>query len=137
MRLAILLLCAAAGCGRRYYVNEAGENVPNVFLHKVHASGGETELTFRVEAGEACAIGVGAFSLRAGETTLKLTDVSGVAEAPEKTSIKARGSERFTLTFEGLPEGTREFEVLGEIDGIGPVAFVVNLDAPNVVTCMR
>jgi hypothetical protein len=133
-RLAILLL--AAGCGGRYFVNEAGENVPNVFLHKVHASGGETELTMRFEADEACAIGVGAFTLRAGEATLKLTDVSGVAEAPEKTSVAARGSERFTLTFEALPEGVREFEVVGEIEGIGPVAFIVDLDAPNVVRCI-
>lgn len=116
-------------------MNEAAENVPNVFLHKVHASGGETELTFRVEADEPCAIGVGAFALRAGEATLKLTGVSGVAEAPKTTSIGARGSERFTLEFEALPEGVREFQVEGAIEGIGPVVFVVNLDHPNVVHC--
>ena len=132
-RLALLLLLAA--CGGRYRVNEVAENVPNVFLHGVHATGGETELMMRVEAADACEIGVGAFALRAGETTLKLTSVSGVAEAPGRTAVGPRRSEKFTLEFEPLPEGVREFEVEGSIEGIGPVAFAVNLDAANVVKC--
>ena len=134
-RLALPLLLLAAACGGRYRVNEAAETVPNVFLHQVHVSRGETELTLRVEVDEPCAIGVGAFVLRAGDRTLKLTEVSGVAEAPKTTSIGARGSERFTLEFEALPDGVREFQVEGTIEGIGPVVFDVNLDHRNVVSC--
>ncbi|MFI5403353.1 MAG: hypothetical protein ACHQ1G_10480 [Planctomycetota bacterium] len=140
MRLALLLLLAA-GCGHRYRVNEAAENVPNVFLHEVRVRGGATTLVFRLEAEEACEIGVpppgdpAAFVLRAGERTLALTDVSGVEELPATTGVGARGSRRLTLEFEPLPEGVREFDVAGEIAGTGTVAFAVRLDAPNVVKC--
>lgn len=136
-----LPLLLAAGCGHRYRVNEAAENVPNVFLHEVSVRGGATKLVFRLEADEACEIGVAApgdpaaFVLRSGERTFRLTDVSGVEELPGKTRVDARGSRRFTLEFEPLPEGVGEFDVAGEIAGTGTVAFAIRLDAPNVVGC--
>lgn len=139
--LTLALALAAAGCGHRYRVNEAARNVPNVFLHQVRAGGDETKLTFRVEAGEALEVGVAppgeaaAFRLVAGERTLRLTDVSGVEALPGRSEIEARGSRRFSLSFEALPEGVREFAVEGEILGIGPVLFDVHLDAPSVVRC--
>ena len=105
-----LLLLLAAGCASRYRVNEVAQNVPNVFLRGVRASGGSTKLSLLVEADQPCASGVGAFALHAGGATMK-------------------------LTFEALPEGVREFEVEGAIEGIGPVAFAVNLDHRNVVSC--
>jgi len=136
----LLLLALAAGCGHGYRVNEAARNVPNVFLHEVRASGGETELVLRIEADEACEVGVAppgdpaAFRLHAGERTLALTGVSGVEQLPGTTGVDARGSRKFSLTFEALPEGARDFAAEGEIAGVGPVAFDVRLDAPSVVT---
>jgi hypothetical protein len=139
-RAALLLLVAlAAGCGQRYRVNEVARNVPNVFLSEVAASGDETKLTLRIEADEACEVGVAppgdaqAFRLHAGERTLALTEVSGVEELPGTTGVDARGSRKFSLTFEALPEGARDFAAEGEIAGIGTVAFDVSLDAPSVV----
>ncbi len=136
-----LLLLLAAGCGHRYRVNEAAENVPNVFLHEVRVRGGSTKLVLRFEADEACEIGVpppgdpAAFVLRSGERTFRLTGVSGVEELPAKTRVDARGSRRFTLEFEPLPDDVGEFDVSGEIAGTGPLVFAVRLDAPNVVSC--
>jgi hypothetical protein len=138
-RVLLLLVLAVAGCGHRYRVNEAARSVPNVFLHEVRASGGETRLTLRIEAAEACEVGVAppgdaaAFRLRAGERTLALTAVSGVEELPARTAVDARGSRKFSLTFEALPGGVRDFEAEGEIAGVGPVVFDVRLDAPSVV----
>ncbi len=137
----LLLLAAAAACSQRYRVNEAGRNVPNVFLHEVRTSGDETRLTLRIEADEPCDVAVAppgdaaAFRLLAGERTLALTEVSGVEELPGLTGVEARGSRRLRLTFEALPEGVREFAAEGEIAGVGPVAFAVRLDAPSVVKC--
>jgi hypothetical protein len=138
--LPLLLICVA-GCGQRYRVNETAMNVPNVFLHEVRTRGEETTLTIRLEADKACEVGVAppgeanAFSLRAGDRTLALTDVSGVEQLPGKTGIDARGSVKFSLTFEALPAGVRQFVAEGEITGLGAVAFDVRLDAPNVVEC--
>ncbi|HEX5136183.1 MAG TPA: hypothetical protein VFY93_04365 [Planctomycetota bacterium] len=136
-----LLLALVAACGHHYRVNEAARNVPNVFLHDVKVTGGETKLVLRIEAAEACEVAVappgdaGAFRLHAGERILALTDVSGVEELPGRTGVEARSSRKLSLTFEGLPEGVRDFAAEGEIAGVGPVAFDVRLDAPSVVTC--
>jgi hypothetical protein len=139
-RAALLsLLALAAACGQRYRVNETARNVPHVFLHAVRTDGDETELVLRIEADEPCDVAVaapgaaGAFRLQAGERTLALTEVSGVEELPGTTGIDGRGSLKFCLTFEALPEGARDFAAEGEILGVGPVGFDVRLDAPNVV----
>lgn len=139
MTRAALLLLLAAGCGQRYFVNEAATNVPNVFLHCVHTSGGDTEIVFRVEVDSPCDVAVAppgdakAFRLRAGERTFALTEVSGIGELPAKSAVDAYKSLRFTLEFDPLPEDVRKFNVEGEISGVGPVVFAVDLDAPNVV----
>jgi len=136
-----VLLLLLAGCSHRYRVNETAWTVPNVFLHEVRMSSGATKLVLRLEAEEACEIGVPppgdakAFKLRAGDRSFALTDVAGVAELPGTTGVDARGSQRFSLTFEPLPEDVKAFDVEGEIAGTGPVAFAVRMDAPNVVKC--
>ncbi|MCK6459537.1 MAG: hypothetical protein L6Q95_06540 [Planctomycetes bacterium] len=137
----LLLLALAAACGQRYRVNETAQNVPHVFLREVKTGGDETTLTLRVEADAPCEVGVAppgdaaAFRLVAGERTLPLTEVSGVEELPGLSDVDARGSIKFRLTFEALPEGAQSFVAEGEIAGVGPVTFVVRLDGPNVVKC--
>ena len=141
-----LLLLLLAGCGDRYFVNEAAETVPNLYLRDVRVTGGKTKLVFRYEADEACEIGVrppgdpAAFVLRAGDRTWKLTGVSGIAELPAKTPVAARDSLRFVLEFEPLPEGVTELTV-GEA-GFDPGASgdtwrfgTVDLNGVNVVAC--
>lgn len=138
-RVAMLFLLVALGCGSRYRVNEVATNVPNVFLHEVRRGGDETEIVFRLEVDTACEVGVSApgapaaFRLRAGERTFALTEVSGIEEAPATTSIEAQRSLRFTLGFEALPADVQAFDVEGEVKGVGPVAFAVRMDTPNVV----
>jgi len=141
-RAALLpLLALLVGCAHHYRVNEAARNVPNVFLHDVKVTGGETKLVLRIEAAEACEVAVAppgdaaAFRLHVGERILALTDVSGIDELPGRTEVEARSSRRLSLTFEGLPEGAKDFAAEGEIAGVGPVAFDVRLDAPSVVKC--
>jgi hypothetical protein len=140
MRL-LLPVLLAAGCGHRYQVNEVAEHIPNVFLHEVRVKGGSTRLTLRLEADEACQIGVSppgdpaAFRLRSGERTFALTDVSGVEELPGRTSVGARRSRKFALTFEPLPQDVAEFRVAGDLAGAGHVAFDVRLREANVRRC--
>jgi hypothetical protein len=131
-RCALLLLPLLAGCRDRYFVNEAAETLPNLYLHEVRLSGGATKLVFRYEADEACEVSVpeGISLVAAGETR-KLTGASGIADPPGTTRVGARGSLRFSLEFEPLPEGATVFAVEG-----GPWQFPrVDLKDPNVVEC--
>lgn len=138
-RLAFPLLLLA-GCGHRYFVNEAAETLPNLYLREVHVTGGKTELVFRYETDEACEIAVrppgdpDALVVRSKERTFKLTGVSGIAELPAKTAIGARDSLKFALEFEPLPDGTTEFTV-GEASGNSWQFPSVDLLDSNVVKC--
>lgn len=135
-RFAFLFLLVA-GCGDRYFVNEAAETLPNLYLREVRVSSGGTKLVFRYEADEACEIGVPeALTLVTADRTLKLTGVSGIAEIPGKTRIDARGSLRFALEFEPLPEGATVFAVAGPAAEGNTWQFPsVDLADANVVKC--
>jgi hypothetical protein len=114
-RPTLLLLLLLAACGDRYYVNETAETIPNLYLREVRLRDSGTTLVFRYETDQPCEIGVPppgdpeAFVLRAGDKILKMTGASGIAAFPEKTPIGAYESLKFELTFEPLPEGTKEF----------------------------
>lgn len=143
---ALLMLAVATACASRYRVNEVADTVPNLFLEEVRARSGSTKLVFRYEASEAMLVGVhppghpDAFVLRTldGQRSFALTDVSGIAELPEKTEVDARDSLRFSMTFEGLPEDVTTFSAGAaafdpERPGDSWQFFRVALDDVNVV----
>jgi hypothetical protein len=115
----MLLLVPLAGCGTRYALDKASVTVPTLRMTEAIVTKRATRLKFEYTPDHARQVGVyppghaGAFILQTldRKRTYKLTGVAGVPLLPERTTLDAGETLKFSLTFEPIPDDLWEFHV--------------------------
>jgi hypothetical protein len=114
-----------AGCGTRYALDKTSVTVPALRMTGAIVASRGTRLDFEYAPDAARQVGVhppghkGAFVLQTldRKQTYKLKGVDGIALLPERTTVEAGATLKFSLTFEAIPDDLWEFHVgEGEYD---------------------
>ena len=122
---ALLILILLAGCGTRYALDMTSVTVPALRMTDAIVATRGTRLEFEYAPEHARRVGVhppgheGAFIIQTldRKQTYKLTGVDGIALLPDRTTVEAGATLKFSLTFEAIPDDLWEFHVgEGEYD---------------------
>ena len=116
---ALVILILLAGCGTRYALDKTSMSVPALRMTGAIVATRGTRLTFEYAPEAARRVGVhapgqeGAFTIQSldRKQTYKLTAVDGIAVLPERTTVNAGTTLKFSLTFEPIPDDMWEFHV--------------------------
>jgi len=123
--LPTLTLFLFIGCGTRYALDKTSMTVPALRMTGAIVASRGTRLDFEYAPDAARQVGVyppghaGAFVLQTldRKKTYKLTGVDGIALLPDRTTVEAGATLKFSLTFEAIPDDLWEFHVgEGEYD---------------------
>lgn len=114
---AVLILLL--GCGTRYALDKASMSVPALRLTDAIVAKRGTRLKFEYAPEQARQVAVhppghdGAFIIQTldRKQTYKLTGVDGIALLPDRTTVEAGATLKFSLTFEPIPDDMWEFHV--------------------------
>ena len=122
---ALVILILLAGCGTRYALDKTSMSVPALRMTGAIVATRGTRINFEYAPEQARRVGVhvpghdGAFTIQSldRKRTYKLTAVDGIAVLPERTTVNAGTTLKFSLTFEPIPDDMWEFHVgEGEYD---------------------